>query len=391
MTDALPCQGDSKAHHPQRVRLSRPNIMDSSSRHTICTTTQITPHEKSAEFARLYYFFEKLTQPRSYGRNPNPNQEWTSHEATADGSVPEDIAPLLKNLSAILTRDEPMYGDALEASEAQVSIPETPTTASAPTFAASLSPPPSSTHATPDNHASMMRPRRNTVAGSRTPQSTQPSFRAVTVGQLPGVQARFPLREKRYPFTFKLLLHKLYDLDDWAAKVQQVLAASQEQFRSLNSEAPATPGGSGCRAISPSSPAGRATFSDELFGTAPVLESPTRRLRAQSVLRTKANEGARSGFAMARPPQPSRAVKKRIVNRRRSTSGLGVEKKAEWMYDAAVSSVDTENADARGHDSLRRRKRVLSSVDFAEERRPVGRDLTNVGFHKHSSASACTR
>jgi hypothetical protein len=94
---------------------------------------------------------------------------------------------------------------------------------------------------------------------------------------------------------------------------------------------------------------------------------------------------------MARPsrPQSSRAVKKRIVNRRRSTNGLGVEKKGEWMYDAAVSSVDTENADARGHESLRRRKRVFSSVNFAdEERRPVGRDLTNVGFYRRERA--CT-
>jgi len=74
------------------------------------------------------------------------------------------------------------------------------------------------------------------------------------------------------------------------------------------------------------------------------------------------------------------------VNRRRSTNGLGGEdvvgKMGEWMYDAAVSSVDAEQVDARGKDdSLRRRKRVLSSVSFVEEeRRFVGRDVTNVSF-----------
>jgi len=79
-------------------------------------------------------------------------------------------------------------------------------------------------------------------------------------------------------------------------------------------------------------------------------------------------------------------VKKRIVNRRRSTNGLGGEdvvgKMGEWMYDAAVSSVDAEQVDARGKDdSLRRRKRVLSSVGFAEEERIfVGRNVTNVSF-----------
>ena len=39
------------------------------------------------------------------------------------------------------------------------------------------------------------------------------------------------------------------------------------------------------------------------------------------------------------------------------------------MYDAAVSSIDAENVDAGGYDLLRRRKRVLSSVGFAEEER----------------------
>jgi hypothetical protein len=61
--------------------------------------------------------------------------------------------------------------------------------------------------------------------------------------------------------------------------------------------------------------------------------------------------------------------------------GLGIGKMGEWMYDAAVSSVDAENVDARGHDSLRRRKRVLSSVGFVEEeRRCPGRDVTNSSF-----------
>jgi hypothetical protein len=394
--------------------------MDSSSPTTVTTTKITAPYtEKSAEFARLYYFFEKLTQPRSYGGSPN--QERTSREAATaaatDGTVPEDIAPLLKNLSAILTKDEPMCGDALEASEAQVSIPETPTSASTPTFVTSPSPPPSSTHTAPGNHAaSTIRPRRNTVA---VPSSYRP------IGHGLPSETRFPLREKRYPFTFKLLLHKLYDLEEWAAKVQQVLVASQEQFRPLNSARPRPPvttstgggdgggGGSGdsrggnnnndndnSHPRSPGSPATssrRTTFSDSLFGAAePVLNSPTtRRQRAQSVSKSKSSNecgGARSGPIMARPPPPqsSRAVKKRIVNRRRSTNGLGVEKKGEWMYDAAVSSVDTtENADARGYESLRRRKRVLSSVNFAEEeRRPVGRDLTNVGFYRQDRA--CT-
>lgn len=365
------------------LRLS-PQIMDSSPSATT-TPTRTRAYEKSAEFARLYYFFEKLTQPQL--REGIQDQKPTSCEATAaDGPFPEDIAPLLKNLSAILTKDEPEDGDAPETDEAQVSIPETPMTAFAPTF--TISPPPRSpTLPLSADHAST-RPRRNTVTGSWTQTQTGPSLRT-HVGQSVVHQTRFkfPLRVKRYPFTFKLLLHKLYDLEDWAAKVQDVLAASQEQFRSLDStpadSGSSTSGGDGSGARSPSSPG--VTFTSSLFGTAstPLESPPARRQRTQSTSRTKANDIAnRSSPGMtSRPPQPSRAVKKRIVNRRRSMIGLGIGKMGEWMYDAAVSSVDAENVDARGHDSLRRRKRVLSSVGFVEEeRRCPGRDVTNSSF-----------
>ena len=359
--------------------------MDSSPS-TTTTPTRTGAYEKSAEFARLYYFFEKLTQPQL--REGIQDQKATSsYEATADGPLPEDIAPLLKNLSAILTKDEPEDGDAPETDEAQVSIPETPMTALAPAFTTSPSPPPPTRPVSAD-HVST-RPRRNTVAGSSTQTQTGPSLRT-HVGQSVVHQTRFkfPLRVKRYPFTFKLLLHKLYDLEDWAAKVQDVLAASQEQFRSLDStpanSGSSTSGGDGSGARSPSSPG--VTFTSSLFGTAssPLESPPARRRRTQSTSKTRANDIAtRSGPGMkSRPLQPSRAVKKRIVNRRRSTIGLGIEKMGEWMYDAAVSSVDAENVDARGNDSLRRRrKRVLSSVGFAEEeRRCPGRDVTNSSF-----------
>jgi hypothetical protein len=391
------------------------------------TTPRPTPYEKSAEFARLYYFFEKLTQPRSRATSRNHHHRSLSHwheepETTAaDAPIPEDIAPLLKNLSAILTKDEPLdHGDGgdgdggaelLEASETQVCIPETPTTAMASTFATTITNTTTTTHfhharsVSPSDRASV-RPRRNTVAAS-APASG--SARTQT-------QTRFPLREKRYPFTFKLLLHKLYDLEAWHAKVQEVLAASQEQFRSLNATASPTShdnnnnsiinnddntgsggtsgGDGGGVPCSPASPGTTTTtFSGSLFGPASPptsLESPLarRRRRAQSTSKTKASNDARGGpsTSSSTPPRPSRAVKKRIVNRRRSANRLDGEdvagKMGEWMYDAAVSSVDAEQVDVTGKgDSLRRRKRVLSSVGFAEEeRRFAGRDVTNVSF-----------
>ncbi|KAI9440768.1 hypothetical protein H4582DRAFT_2056058 [Lactarius indigo] len=356
--------------------------MDASPSATIRTSQAKYHDDKSAEFARLYYFFERLTKPRSHGKYPSDESE--SYEV-----VPEDIAPLLKNLSAILTKDGPIDEGAADLDKVQVSVPETPTTASAPTFASSALPP---AHMPPD-HAPTVRPRRNTVAGSHTDTP------AIAIAR--GIQARFPLREKRYPFTFKLLLHKLYDLEGWAAKVQEVLAASQDRFRSLGSSptADAATGDSssdGDKSNSPSSPGSPTTFSASVFGAPPPsLEplSPTRRQRAQSASKSKAaNDAARSGSATPVRPQSSRAVKKRIVNRRRSMTGLGTETKGEWMYDAAVSSVDAEVVDARGYDSLRRRKRVLSSIGFGGEGgRLDGHDVANVGIcgRRHSCRLRC--
>lgn len=360
--------------------------MDASPSATSRTSRAKYHDDKSAEFARLYYFFEKLTKPRSHGRCPSDESE--SHEI-----VPEDIAPLLKNLSAILTKDGPIDEDASDLGKAQVSVPETPTTASVPTFASSASP--SQPAMGTLDHAPTARPRRNTVAGSHADAPV------TAIGR--GIQARFPLREKRYPFTFKLLLHKLYDLEGWAAKVQEVLAASQDRFRSLGPSptAGAATGDSsssdGDNNNSPSSPGSPITFSASVFGAPPLLPleppSPTRRQRAQSASKSKAaNDAIRSGPATPVRPQPSRAVKKRIVNRRRSMTGLGVETKGEWMYDAAVSSVDAEVVDARGYDSLRRRKRVLSSVGFGGEGgRLDGHNVTNTGIcgRRHSCRLRC--
>jgi len=408
--------------------------MDSSLATSVTTTaTRPKPHEMSAEFARLYYFFEKLTQPRNHhhhryqgSTSRKDSESATAAAAAADGFVPEDIVPLLKNLSVILTKDEPLDGDGeddgdgdgdaplLGASDEaqQVCIPDMPTTASASTFATHSLPPSfhprpvSASVSIPPDHAST-RPRRNTVVASALASA---SGGTGTTQTRPG-GARFPLREKRYPFTFKLMLHKLYDLEDWAAKVQEVLATSQEQFRPLNSTSPhhhqppaatgiisgGDGGGSSSSSSSPScgdSPCSPrspvTTFSGSLFGSPSpsTLNSPTmttRRRRSQSTSKVKASNAAAGGAAApsrpAPPPPPSRAVKKRIVNRRRSTNGLGegmVGKMGEWTYDAAVSSVDAEQADARWQDSLRRRKRVFSSVGFAEERRFAGRNVTNL-------------
>ncbi|KAF8629076.1 hypothetical protein AX15_003570 [Amanita polypyramis BW_CC] len=43
---------------------------------------------------------------------------------------------------------------------------------------------------------------------------------------------KFPVGES-YPFTFKMMLHKLYELEEWAKKVKDVLERSQEDYKPL--------------------------------------------------------------------------------------------------------------------------------------------------------------
>jgi len=52
--------------------------------------------------------------------------------------------------------------------------------------------------------------------------------------------AKFPLAEE-YPFTFKLMIHKLYDMDEWAMKVKEAVEKSQCQYKPLTDELKSSP------------------------------------------------------------------------------------------------------------------------------------------------------
>ena len=127
------------------------------------STTYTNP--RTAEFARLFDIFDRVATRRARavaGHTPN---DVISADDIAN--VPAEFAPVLKSLSNVLTmRAEGDRGR------------RTPTTTIAPT-----------------------KSRRNTVSGTvnagvseETEEVESPSF---------------PLAE-RYPFTFKLMLHKLY-------------------------------------------------------------------------------------------------------------------------------------------------------------------------------------
>ncbi|KAE9399191.1 hypothetical protein BT96DRAFT_701942 [Gymnopus androsaceus JB14] len=69
--------------------------------------------------------------------------------------------------------------------------------------------------------------RRNTVAVPSSSDDMDTDSDSDSV-------AKFPLQGKQYPFKFKMMLHKLYELEDWGRKVREVLERSQKEFKPLS-------------------------------------------------------------------------------------------------------------------------------------------------------------
>ncbi|KAG1732365.1 hypothetical protein EDB19DRAFT_1734337 [Suillus lakei] len=218
-------------------------------------TTAITKtNPKTAEFARLFELFDRIATRRARGS--------TELAISMDDiqAVPTEFAPVLKNLSTVLS---------LRAQRDQERLRKT-----------------------------MVRPRRNTVGVASTTQN------AIDVVEDVG-SPTFPL-EEHHPFTFKLMLHKLYNVDEWAEKVKSAVEASKEQERAIRRN--------------------------------------VARSRSQSVINPKSKGKAVSREQVPTSPAHandfSRVLKKRCVGRRKSISGPlagGV-----WVYDAAISAVELD-------------------------------------------------
>jgi hypothetical protein len=174
----------------------------------------------------------------------------------------------------------------------------------------------------------------------------------------------FPLG-RQFPFTFKMMLHKLYELDDWGKKVREVLDKSQSEFKSLaESEEMFSRRRDG--AGQPTSD-GRVQLKGAVGGFGGKRSSVAMgRRRSCSVggsiltkdfSATKEQRVQLSNQALTPNPQSDvRALKKRCVGRRKSVNKLGnggVGVPGGWVYDAAISSLEAK-------DSIRRRR--VSSV-----------------------------
>lgn len=205
------------------------------------------------------------------------------------------------------------------------------------------------------------RSRRNTVAAANVPSQSDTDSDSDSDDE--ESVAKFPLG-KQYAFTFKMMLHKLYELEEWGKKVQQVLENSQSEFQSLadaegrkqkevkEEEREAGKGDGRVRFAAGVNTGGRRKGnapmtrprSVSVSGTMlKVKDSPTRDARMQQ-----------PRIKFAEPRDDIRVVKKRCVGRRKSLNGLtgdGIGKIGGWVYDSAIASIE-----GTGQGSVRRRR-----------------------------------
>ncbi|CAK5274047.1 unnamed protein product [Mycena citricolor] len=243
-----------------------------------CSSLAMAPQtqaDKNAEFAKLFDLFEMLATRRSRRAVPSD---------VADDArviqVPAELEPVFRNLSNVV----PPRG----------------------------------------------RPRRNTVAALG--RTVIPEYDSEDEeGDVESV-AKFPLG-KTYTFTFKMMIHKLYQVDEWAAKVRDVLKQSKLEYKPLAEVEPRVKHASPAKVTSDN----RIHFKLDPPTRDKKIHNSARRNSLASSSRPPSYSAKLSGAVGADGP----ATKKRCIARRKSLSGpLSPTAMGDpgWIYDARVSA-----------------------------------------------------
>ncbi|KIY64000.1 hypothetical protein CYLTODRAFT_446270 [Cylindrobasidium torrendii FP15055 ss-10] len=253
--------------------------------------------DRNTEFAKLFSLFEKIATRRA--RDPDahdPKGRATDIIKSLDDTIPRDLEPVVRNLISLADAH--------------------PTT----------------------------RTRRNTVSTNLAPTLTRTPLLAATSLENTALEEPTDVfnqaEDGKYRFTFKMMLHKLYAVDDWGKKVQEVLDQSRKAYVPLEEVQLKSP---------PSSPAPTRIRFEGATTSRTRKSSMAGRTRSQTV-----SGSARPSIPPRRVPDalttPSRAadrqmesdvriVKKRCVGRTVDDTGS----KKQWEYTAAVASSEVDN------------------------------------------------
>ncbi|PIL25150.1 hypothetical protein GSI_13039 [Ganoderma sinense ZZ0214-1] len=164
-------------------------------------------------------------------------------------------------------------------------------------------------------------------------------------GDEPGREgALTPEEDEAFQFTFRLMIHKLYSIKDFAQMVDDVVRSSRNNYQSLPADL--VP-----RARRPSVAFSFTGLSDGADGEsfADLPSSPTSLSETNSVFPSSDSSWTfdRLSSPQLEDDSEGRAVKKRIVGRKFSVvDGAADEANAglSWVYDSAVASVESTTA-----------------------------------------------
>ncbi|KAK7012228.1 hypothetical protein R3P38DRAFT_2790833 [Favolaschia claudopus] len=250
-----------------------------------------SPSDKNAEFARLFNLFEMLANRKARMAAAGS----TSLDDTYAITIPADLEPVVRSLATVVPPRD---------------IPST-------------------------------RRRRNTVAALGRPPSLDDDSDSESDESI----AKFPLGDKSFMFTFKMMIHKLYQVDEWATKVREVLEKSQIEYKPLAEQEL-------IRVATTTAPAverpanGRVHFKAEVSvggrKSLPLAPSRTRSHSVAAPTRPAATNNIRAPLqtpTITIASTETRATKKRCVGRRKSVSGP-LSPAEGWFYDAAVSAAE---------------------------------------------------
>jgi len=273
--------------------------------------TRSASDTETAEFSRLFDLFERLA---SQGSGASDGNTSAAMDDVRTVPIPDDLAPVFRNLATLVT---------------------------------------TRTHKGHIQQKCDGRRRRNMVAA--------PSFDMDSDSDVESV-GKFPLG-KQYPFTFKMMIHKLYELEEWAKKIKEVVENSQMQFKPLGEQEQVEEVEEEAKQRSD----GHVHFNAGLaVGRGRRGSLPLTRLRSHSIMGI--GKGRDTGNVISvRTQQPKfevdrrdnvRALKKRCVGRRKSMSGPITGEAGSigggWIYDAAISAVEVAApAKGPGHPRLR--------------------------------------
>lgn len=257
-------------------------------------TFSAPPDSGTSDFARLCELFERLASRQSHGQKLETLQD--------DVQLPADLAPLVRSLAGLVDTRQ------------------------------------------------LQRERKNDVKVNSN--ANMPMEDADMHYQRLSSKT-FPLDE--YPFTFRMMLHKLYRMDDWKEKIRQVLKRSQNEYKPL-AEKDSEQGGEG--GLSGNSALERKEHGTEQGAAEQMCLKETHRPHPKSTIASKPSNrraeppkspqfplGVTQSCTQNTYTEEMRAVKKRCVGRTKSEScPLGNPKGlagGNWTYDAAVTAVES--------------------------------------------------